>query len=160
MRAGTMIAVPNHLPPVKELTNGLLVENDSKNQDFNIKEKSKGFEQQKFQKSLLDEIQLLKEQIEALKENSKDKKENTSIEQFKSLISDNKLAECFHLLNLRRKLFSHDTDKIFITIKAEWSQLKEYELLGFIDFETVSTSSNKLRYKLLSFIDMIELEEN
>jgi hypothetical protein len=38
--------------------------------------------------------------------------------------------------------------------------LKKQELLGFIDFETVNRSTNKLRYKLLNFIDIIELEEN
>ncbi len=142
-----MIGTPKELPPAK------IQESDSE-------EKSENVEQQKFKKSLLDEIQFLKEEIAALKEQSKTEKDNISIEKLKNLVSDDKLADCFQILNLRRKLFSHDTDKTFIAIKGEWSQLKKQELLGFIDYDTISRSSSKIRYKLLTFIDVIELEES
>jgi serine/threonine protein kinase len=110
----------------------------------------------KLQKSLLEQIQILKEEIEALKEKSEAPK--LSKNKLFDLIATDKIGDCFSQLNEKRETFGHETMKIFIVIKGEWSQLKTQELLGLIDFSTVVTSTNKVRHKLLTFIELIEFE--
>jgi len=113
----------------------------------------------KFKKSLLEQIQMLKEEIDALKkENEKREAPKLSRNKLFDLIANDKIGDCFNQLNSKRETFAHETMKAFIVIKGEWSQLKTQELLGLIEFSTIVTSTNKVRHKLLTFIELLEFE--
>lgn len=109
--------------------------------------------------ALLDEIQKLKEKIEAL-ENAQLQKEvqgSFSKNRFQEWIAQNEIAMCLAELNKLKDNFSHKLIKTYIMIRAEWSELKMQEMHGIIEDQTLKTNSNKIRYKLLNFIDLVEL---
>lgn len=108
---------------------------------------------------LLDEIQQLKEKIEAL-ENEKDhyvEQQAFSKQLFQDWIAENEMATCFAELNKIKASFSHQLTKTYIMIRAEWSELKMQEMHGIIEAQRLKTNANQIRYKLLNFLDLVEI---
>lgn len=108
---------------------------------------------------LLNQIQQLKEKIKALEEeqSGSDTQRSFSKQLLQELIAENEIAQCFTELNELRNSFSHQLSKTYIMIRAEWSELKMQEMHGIIEAPVLQTSTNKVRYKLLNFIDLIEV---
>ncbi|MCB0376434.1 MAG: hypothetical protein KDD04_10985 [Sinomicrobium sp.] len=110
--------------------------------------------------ALLDQIQQLKEKIEALeREQATNSTVTVSFSRMslQELIARNEIAECFSELNKVRDSFSHQLNKTYIMIRAEWSELKMQEMHGIIEDNLLKTGANKVRYKLLNFIDLVEI---
>lgn len=108
---------------------------------------------------LQDEIQLLKEKIEALeKEKDHDVEQPAFSKQlFQDWIAENEMATCFAELNKMKASFSHQLTKTYIMIRAEWSELKMQEMHGIIEAQRLKTNANQIRYKLLNFLDLVEI---
>ncbi|MCB0628297.1 MAG: protein kinase [Saprospiraceae bacterium] len=109
---------------------------------------------------LLDQIQQLKEKIEDMERDQAGNSATTvsfSRMSLQELIARNEIAECFSELNKVRDSFSHQLNKTYIMIRAEWSELKMQEMHGIIEDNLLKTGANKLRYKLLNFIDLVEI---
>jgi serine/threonine protein kinase len=109
---------------------------------------------------LLDQIQQLKEKLETLEQEQRKSplEPDFSKRQLQELIAENEIAQCFVELNKLRTSFSHQINKSYIMIRAEWSELKMQEIHGIIEDHQLKTGTNKLRYKLLNFIDLLEIE--
>ena len=150
------------LPSPNDWMKGFTIGGGEGNKNSSIDKNEEQSNRPKVEKSLLDEIQLLKDEIDNLKKEKTEKDNKKAIplsrDNLIDLIAEDKISDCFQILNQKRNSFSHDNMKAFIVIKGEWSQLKTQELLGFIDYQIVSNSSNKIRHKLLTFIDLIELD--
>jgi serine/threonine protein kinase len=155
VRTKTIAAESVSLPSPDEWLDGFSLEGSTNELQKNKKPKTSN----KAEKSLLEQIQFLKEEIEALKK-EKEKREEPKLSRNNlfDLIANDKIGDCFNKLNAKRETFAHETMKAFIVIKGEWSQLKTQELLGLIDFSTIVTSTNKVRHKLLTFIELLEFE--
>ncbi len=82
-----------------------------------------------------------------------------NIDRVHQLIEKNQLTECFQELNKIRDTFSHEMKKAYILIRGQWSSIKSMELLEVVEYSTLVISQNKVRYKLLEFIDMVALEQ-
>lgn len=108
---------------------------------------------------LLNQIQQLKEKIKALEEEqtNADAERSFSKQLLQELIAENEIAQCFSELNKLRNSFSHQLSKTYIMIRAEWSELKMQEMHGIIEPVLLQTGTNKVRYKLLNFIDLVDI---